>query len=451
MEIETGRKLIKERNFKDAEKYFLNLLNKGNKDINVFFFLGLIYSELSNIKKSVFYYNKCLKQSPNSINVLLNLAYVYQSFGKIDYAKKIYIKIIFLNKSTIRAYYGLFTLNPNFLNNEHYSNIFEVIKNDKLSFYEKGLANFLLSKIEKEKKNYKLEIEYLKNFHLNSFKENHQSNIESQIYYNNIIPNFFNKIQFNNFDISLNFKSISPIFIVGLPRSGSTLVEAIITSGVNNIKSFGESAIFNMAIINQLEKKIFQKNFNYDEYKLNIDYVLFQNFVTSKYNQLCNFKKKNFNFLDKSLENFFNIELILKIFPKAKFLHCKRDLKDSVLAIYQSMLSNFSWTHNISDILNYIENYIFVINYFKKYYPDNIMDVNLEELTNDEENVAKKIYNFCNFSWDKKSLEFYKREDLDIRTLSNFQLRTKISKYDKKKYENYNFLLENYKSKFSWL
>ena len=152
MEIETGRKLIKERNFKDAEKYFLNLLNKGNKDINVFFFLGLIYSELSNIKKSVFYYNKCLKQSPNSINVLLNLAYVYQSFGKIDYAKKIYIKIIFLNKSTIRAYYGLFTLNPNFLNNEHYSNIFEVIKNDKLSFYEKGLANFLLSKIEKEKK-----------------------------------------------------------------------------------------------------------------------------------------------------------------------------------------------------------------------------------------------------------------------------------------------------------
>ena len=296
-----------------------------------------------------------------------------------------------------------------------------------------------------------MEIEYLKNFHLNSFKENHQSNIESQIYYNNIIPNFFNKIQFNNFDISLNFKSISPIFIVGLPRSGSTLVEAIITSGVNNIKSFGESAIFNMAIINQLEKKIFQKNFNYDEYKLNIDYVLFQNFVTSKYNQLCNFKKKNFNFLDKSLENFFNIELILKIFPKAKFLHCKRDLKDSVLAIYQSMLSNFSWTHNISDILNYIENYIFVINYFKKYYPDNIMDVNLEELTNDEENVAKKIYNFCNFSWDKKSLEFYKREDLDIRTLSNFQLRTKISKYDKKKYENYNFLLENYKSKFSWL
>ena len=40
MEIETGRKLIKERNFKDAEKYFLNLLNKGNKDINVFFFLA---------------------------------------------------------------------------------------------------------------------------------------------------------------------------------------------------------------------------------------------------------------------------------------------------------------------------------------------------------------------------------------------------------------------------
>ena len=451
MDIESGRKLIKDRNFREAELFFLNLLKNGNKNINAYFFLGLIYFELGSIKKSISYYNKCLKQNPNSLSVLLNLAYAYQSIGEINSAKKIYLKIIISNKYNIRSYYGLFSINPKFLNASHYLNISKAIKNTKINLYEKGLANFLLSKMEKEKKNYKLEIKYLENFHFNSFMSNNQSNVESQIYYKNIIPRYFNKIKFTNFDNSLNFKKFSPIFIIALPRSGSTLVESIIRSGKENIKSCGESAIINMAIVNQLEKKIFKENFNFDDYELIIDYKLFQNFVIKKYNQLNVFKDQKFIFIDKSLENFLNIELILKIFPKAKFLHCKRNLKDSILAIYQSMLSNLSWTHNIKDILNYVENYINIINYFKRNYPDKILDINLEDLTNHKEKTAKKIYYFCDFSWDKKSLEFYKRKDLDIRTLSNFQIRSEINNYDKKKYENYEFLLESYKNKYSWV
>ena len=58
-------------------------------------------------------------------------------------------------------------------------------------------------------------------------------------------------------------------------------------------------------------------------------------------------------FVDKSLENFFNIDLILKIFPKAKFIHSYRDYNDSVISIHQSFLNQLSWTHSIRDILDY--------------------------------------------------------------------------------------------------
>ena len=90
MNISLGQKLIREKKFKKAENIFLDLLGNGNKTSRIYFFLGLIYFELNNYEKSIFYYNKSLKLDPNSIEVLLNLAYVKESFGQIESAKKIY-------------------------------------------------------------------------------------------------------------------------------------------------------------------------------------------------------------------------------------------------------------------------------------------------------------------------------------------------------------------------
>ena len=90
--------------------------------------------------------------------------------------------------------------------------------------------------------------------------------------------------------------------------------------------------------------------------------------------------KKYFNFeknifLDKSLENFFNLEIILEFFPNAKIIHTYRNIKDAVIGIYQTMLPELSWTHTIKDIIEYINLYQQTIKYFKKKYPNNIIDV----------------------------------------------------------------------------
>ena len=146
-----------------------------------------------------------------------------------------------------------------------------------------------------------------------------------------------------------------------------------------------------------------------------------------------------------------NIEFILEIFPNAKFLHSTRNLKDCVIAIYQSLLPELSWTHKLEDILIYINNYIKIINFFKKKYSKKILDVSLEKFTFKKEKISKKIFEFCNLQWDSEILEFYNRKDLDIRTTSNIQLRTKINQYDDKKYKYYYPLLEDFEEKFNWL
>ena len=135
----------------------------------------------------------------------------------------------------------------------------------------------------------------------------------------------------------------------------------------------------------------------------------------------------------------------------AKFIHSKRNYKDSVIAIYQSILPFLPWTHSITDIINYTNNYIEILNHFENKYSEKILTINLEDLTNKQIECSKKIFDFCKLSWSPEILKFYERQNLNVKTLSNIQVREQISKYNSMKYSSYYPLLSKFKEKFSWL
>ena len=119
MELDFGKRLIVQKNFRDAETIFLKLLKNERESFEINYFLGLIYFELKNTKKSFFHYNECLRVKPNSIKILLNLANLEQNLGNIEKAKEIYLKILNFDKNVIRAYYGLYLLDPQYPNRAH--------------------------------------------------------------------------------------------------------------------------------------------------------------------------------------------------------------------------------------------------------------------------------------------------------------------------------------------
>ena len=84
-------------------------------------------------------------------------------------------------------------------------------------------------------------------------------------------------------------------------------------------------------------------------------------------------------------------------------------------------------------------------------YPDKVFSINLEDLTNNSKDAAKKLYSLCNLEWSNDVLDFYNRQDLLISTASNIQIRGNIKKYDKEKYKPYINLLKNYLYKYDWL
>jgi tetratricopeptide (TPR) repeat protein len=437
MTHEIGKILINQKQYKKAFYIFSKLLNNKPNDFKANFHMGKIYYELNDLNKSVFYFKKSNKIQPHNPNILFNLALALRGTGKIEEAKKIYLNLISINTKDIKSYYGLFILDINNIVNELYQNLELIIKEDTISLFEKSLINFIFSKFAKQSGKLKEEIHYLKLAHQNCYDSNLTFNNQSNYYYKDIISNNFNQITFqNNFEQLSEFNNQNHIFIVGLPRSGSSLVETIISHNEPNITSVGEFHGINTSILEQIGKKIYSKNFDYKNYELTIDKKKFQETLIEKYN---NFEKKIY--LDKSLENFFNIEIILQFFPNAKFIHTYRNFNDAVIGIYQAMLPELSWTHEIQNIINYINIYNKTINYFKKKYPEKILDVELSKLSNQKEKETKKILEFCNIKFNNNYLNFDKNNKLSNKTYSFLQVRKKIKGYENNKYQPYYYLL----------
>ena len=424
--------------FKKALKILKDLIKNGNKNIAIFFHLGKIYFALNDFKESIFYFKKCNQIQPDTPKVLYNLALVFQGLGRINEAEKLFNKLININPNDIRSYYGLFNLNINNITEKYKKKLKDLLVNEKINLFEKTLINFIFSKLKKKEKKFDEEIKFLDLSHKLCFDYNYNYNIQSNLYYKKIIRNHFDKIQYEgSIKENINFSKYKPIFIIGLPRSGSTLVESLISQSSDQIHSFGEFHAINMSIFDQIASTIYSENFNFNNFKFTINKEKFQNSLFERYGNI-----RNKIFIDKSLENFFNIDIILKFFPNAKFLHTFRNFNDSIIAIYQRMMPDLSWSHDINNISEYANNYKMIINYFKNKYSKYILDVDLEKLTYDQKNESQRIFDFCDIDWNDDVLNFNKKNKLFTKTNSFLQIRDKIDKYNINKYETYYHLLK---------
>ena len=150
--------------------------------------------------------------------------------GDTESSKNNYLKSIELDSNQIRSYYGLYQLKTKFLKDEYYDKIKNISLNVKENSTELAISKFLLSKYEINKNNLKEELTLLEDAHKTIFNSNLQYNKESDFYYKKIMQKYHNKIDFLNVDNSAKQKYTKPIFIIGLPRTGSTLIESILSS-----------------------------------------------------------------------------------------------------------------------------------------------------------------------------------------------------------------------------
>ena len=344
--------------------------------------LGNIYSAKNELKKARDLFLRAIKIKQDYSNAIFNLALTNQEIGNKNTAVELYKKAIKYDPDNLGSYYNLSRIDETFFNIKNINNIKKILANKKNSNFNKSAGLFILAQDQRIKANFKKEFEYLTEAHKYFHFSNEKVNNQISFYWIRLIPKIIKKFRFSSERKVL--KKIKPIFIMGLPRSGSTLVESILCSGKKTIPNGGETAIINRAFLDDNKVFFAEKKFLENNENLEINENSFIQKVINQY-QLINLSEKNEEniFTDKSLENFFYIELIVKLFPYSKIVICKRNIFQIIMSMYQNFLPKITWSHSIDNILEYIDNYLKIIDSFKKKYPDKIHIVELDELTKD--------------------------------------------------------------------
>ena len=248
----------------------------------------------------------------------------------------------------------------------------------------------------------------------------------------------------NNKKINATIKNPKKIiFILGMPRSGTTLIEQIISSH-SNVYSSGELPYLSLIL-----KNIFfedEKNINNNPIALIEDNEKRNELSKQYFSFIKNYEIGQNYITDKAPLNFMWIGFIKILFPDSKIIHSTRDPKDNCISLYKNIFEgglDFSYSEN--ELGQYYNLYKDLMNFWKEKIPNDFLDVKYENLINNSEDEIKKIIDYCDLNWEESCLNFANSKN-PIKTASVGQARKPIYKTSLKSAEKFKpFLKELFK------
>ena len=353
--------------------------------------------------------------------ILNDLAKSYQNIGEFEKSRKTYEKILDQNPNSIEAHISLNRLIDYSKNQDHLNIMLDLYNKLELNFNDKALICFAIGKAYVDVKNYKESFLFFKKGN-ELMESSNNYNLEKEL---KLLKNI--KKSFEVIDKGINKKKFDQrkiIFICGLPRSGTTLVEQILSSH-NEVIGIGEVEYLEKSINNlfiqddKILNQILKENIDIDKNVLNEMYF--------NYLDLYNYKSNVIT--DKTPHNFRWIGFIKVFFPNAKVVCCERNIKDNFLSLYKNYfasMKHMGWSFNPKNIVKYCNMYFELKKFWEKKYPNFLYQLDYDKLVVDSENEIKKLLEFCDLSWDQKCLSHHKNSKAVINTVSIYQARKPI-------------------------
>ena len=441
--------------FKDLGEYkkaihcYEKVIKIDPKNISAINNLGVLYREIKEYKKAVFYFNQAIDIDSNLVISYLNLGYAFLGLEDLINAELSIKKAIQLNPQNVDSHYSLMELFEKSNNVEKLNKAIidakKLIKHNPIIIIFQAFllfrkdnyieAKLLLESIDIEKyKNISLnqKIKYyellaitydqinetIKSFHyfekVNKYDSNKNTNrkydkekilneVDNDIKY--FVPK--NILKWKKINIPINVGEFSPVFLVGFPRSGTTLLDSILRGH---------------PLIEILEEKPMIEKMNFDfhdslkgkKYNLrnisNIQIKKLRNIyfeVAKKY--LLIDKTNNKTIIDKLPLNIKDVGLIHRIFPESKFIFVLRHPCDSVLSCFfnrfgmNNAMINF---YTLSDTANFYNKIMLLWKQYISVLPINYITIKYENIIENIEKSIKPLINFINLEWDKSLLGY---------------------------------------------
>ena len=482
--------LHEQGNISEAFKYYKYCINKGLSDPRIFSNYALILKNIGKLKEAELFTRKAIELNPRFVNAYVNLGNILQHTGRLEEAETSSLKAIELKWDCPVAHYNLgliskalgkseqseisyrkaIELNPYFASaycnlggllkdignlKEAESLLLKAIEIDKnlsepyfilstLNYSEKtkNWRSYLFSKtiLNKKKQSDLVNIYFARSNVMHKqkqFKESEKFLIQANEVKIKIFPSDleirskqhrqilaeFGKYNIQEKKTSLNKQNI---FILGMPRSGTTLIESIISMNTK-VDTLGEVNIFEESFLKW--KANLKKNI-----KSNLDEI-----YSKKISEKYPFSKINSN---KWLYNYQYVGIIESHIINSKIIYCNRNPLDNILSIYRANFS--SGNHYATSLIDCAKIYLEhekIINEYKTRFGSKIYDLNYDFLVNNPDKEIKSLISWLGWEWQ----EYYLSPHLNCRlvsTASSVQVRSPINSKSVGGWKNYKEMLQ---------
>jgi len=388
--------------------------------------MGNTYLELNRLDDATSCYQQALKIEPDSVYVYNNMGNALKSQGKFQEAISCHKKALELNPNCAEAFYLLVTAKK--ITPENSEEILQLADRlNKSEITDEGLVyyNFALGKVYNDLELFDKAFEYYCTGNRHE-RLKHEFDADTYSDYISRIMMTFGADFFQRND-SWGNESQMPIFIFGMPRSGTTLVEQILSSH-QEVLGAGELDFFRW------------DPSAYPECVRDMNAETASNLSNSYIDLITNLAESSGNqpyITNKMPHNFLFLGLLYLLFPKAKFIHCQRHPLDNCLSIFlQKFAQGHHYAYDQSEVgLSYRE-YRKLMTHWHDVLPANIFEVKYEDLVSRQEDVSRNIISFCGLDWDSRCLEFHK-SSRPIFTASDWQVRQPMYKTSVERWKNY--------------
>ncbi len=379
------------------------------------------------------------------IRLMLKLAQSHFYLGEMDQADVILQAILKIRPSFGDALILRSRVRTHSKDKNNISSLQSVLKTPQITWQDQMLTHFALSKEYDDIKDYDASFNHidkactLRRSHIEYDGSVECSNLQGLV-------DFYTAETLAAVPDGINDNG--PIFIMGLPRSGTTLTERILTNGdaVGSINEASDFISIMTTMINESQAAHKNKDRSTLEASLHIDYKL----LGEKYLESSTHGKGTSGlFIDKLPFNFLYCGLIKKALPNAKIIHVKRNPMDSCFAVYKTLFNQaYFFSYDQIELAEYYIAYNKLMKHWQNIMPDQILEVAYESLVQNPAETTKKVFEYCGLDYDPAVINVENNAAASS-TASAAQIRQPIYTSSVEKWKHYEQHLAPLKNKLT--
>jgi len=426
--------------------------------------LGSLHAELHQFNKAIFCYRRAIRLEPENTTLLNNLAFALKNAGQVEEAVEIIKTAIKLNPAFHHAHQTLGTLyselgdlasateafteairlHPTF--GYAYTGLAQVKKftpedqplldnieqilRTSLEPENRGCMHHCLGKAYDDLKQWNKAFTHYRQANLLRFAMEVPPPYVSLRHLKTLVKKHLSHPPTGN-------PSQAPVFVLGMPRSGSTLVDQIISA-----HPLAETAGEMGTMVGVIAHPVFlPENKPRAEIEKHFSATALQDYAEIYLNKLFEKRENAKRIVDKTPSNFLYLGYILLMFPNARIIHTIRHPLDTTLSCYFQMFDQLPWANDLASIAETYCFYRETMAHWHQQFPGRIVDVHYEQLTANPEPESRRLIEACGLDWDPACLEYFKQENR-VSTASLWQVRQPIYQTSKQRWVHYAAHLE---------